>query len=205
MIQVGLTGGICTGKSFVLDIFNKIGCYTIQADELSRKIIFSPDSPVIQSIRDKFGDDVLTHEETGVDRDTFARRLFEDKEKREFINSLIHPLVRSEREKLIKEIGKTNAYDVFVYESALLVESGIWADFDAIIVVFTQPEEQIQRLMKRNNLSREEAETRIRAQFPLSEKLKVAHYTIDTSGSLKKAEAQALETYHLLRKRFQLD
>ena len=205
MIQVGLTGGICTGKTFVLDIFKKLGCYTLKADELSQKIIFAPDSPVAKLIVDNFGGGILNRATGEIDREVFARILFEDKAKRDYINKLVHPLVRSEREKLIKEIGKTTVYDIFVYESALLVESGIWRDFDAVVVVFAHADEQIRRLMERNQLSREEAESRIRSQFPLSEKLKVAHFTIDTTGSFEKAEAQALETYHFLRKRFKLD
>jgi len=205
MIRVGLTGGICTGKTFVLNIFKQLGCYTLQADELSHKIIFAPDSLVGQSIRQAFGKEILDDATGEIDREAFARALFEDKQKRDYINGLVHPLVRSEREKLLKEIAKTSVYDIFVYESALLVESGIWRDFDAVVVVFTHPEEQARRLMERSHLSREEAESRIRSQFPLSEKLKVAHYTIDTTGSFEKAEAQALETFHLLRKRFKLD
>ncbi|MBN1195958.1 MAG: dephospho-CoA kinase [Candidatus Aminicenantes bacterium] len=205
MIQVGLTGGICTGKTFVLDIFKKLGCYTLQADELSQKIIFAPDSEVAKSIVDTFGSGILNKATGEIDRELFSQMLFEDKAKRDFINGLVHPLVRAEREKLIKEIGKTSVYDIFVYESALLVESGIWRDFDAVVVVFAHADEQIRRLMERNHLSRKEAESRIRSQFPLSEKLKVAQFTIDTTGSFEKAEAQALETYHFLRKRFNLD
>ncbi|HDP94112.1 MAG TPA: dephospho-CoA kinase [Candidatus Aminicenantes bacterium] len=205
MIQVGLTGGICTGKTFVLEIFKKLGCYTLQADELSQKIIFAPDSPVAKAIVDNFGAGILNRATGEIDREAFSRILFEDKAKRDYINKLVHPLVRSEREKLIKEIGKTTVYDIFVYESALMVESGIWRDFDAVVVVFAHADEQIRRLMERNQLFREEAESRIRSQFPLSEKLKVAHFTIDTTGSFEKAEAQTLETYHFLRKRFKLD
>jgi len=205
MIRVGLTGGICTGKTFVLNIFKKLGCYTLQADELSEKIIFAPDSPVADRIRETFGDSIITEATGEIDRAVFSRLIFEDRHKRNFINELVHPLVRSEREKLLKEIGKTSVYDIFVYESALLVESGIWRDFDAVVVVFTNQEEQMRRLVERNGFSQKEAESRIRSQFPLSEKLKVAHYTIDTSGSFEQAEAQTLETYHLLRKRFKLD
>lgn len=205
MIRVGLTGGICTGKTFVLNIFKKLGCYTLQADELSEKIIFAPDSPVAARILETFGDGIIREDTGEIDRAVFSRLIFEDRHKRDFINELVHPLVRSEREKLLKEIGKTSVYDIFVYESALLVESGIWRDFDAVVVVFTNQEEQMRRLMERNDFSQQEAESRIRSQFPLSEKLKVAHYAIDTSGSFEQAEAQALETYHLLRKRFKLD
>ena len=205
MIRVGLTGGICTGKTFVLNVFKQLGCYTLQADELSEKIIFAPDSPVALRIGETFGDGIFNESTGEIDRAVFSRLIFEDRHKRDFINELVHPLVRSEREKLLKDISKTSVYDIFVYESALLVESGIWRDFDAVVVVFTNQQEQMRRLMERNGFSRQEAESRIRSQFPLSEKLKVAHYTIDTSGSFEQAEVQALETYHLLRKRFNLD
>jgi dephospho-CoA kinase len=80
------------------------------------------------------------------------------------------------------------------------VEAGIYKEFDKIIIAYSSPEEQISRLMARDNIDIEEAENKIKAQFPLNEKLKVAHYTIDTSGSFENTRSQTLETFHLLKK-----
>jgi dephospho-CoA kinase len=102
--------------------------------------------------------------------------------------------------KLFDDIQKTQIYHFFVYESALLVEAATYKDFDKIIVVYTTPGEQIKRLMKRDRIDKVEAEKRMKSQFPLSEKLKVANYIIDTTGTLENAEIQTLKTYHLLKK-----
>lgn len=109
-----------------------------------------------------------------------------------------------ERDNIIADLEESKIYDFFIYESALLVESGSYKDFQKIIVVYTSQEEQVRRLMQRDGITREDAENRIKAQFPLTEKLKVAHYTIDTSGSFEEARNKTLETFHLMKKDFNL-
>jgi len=203
MIKIGLTGGICTGKSFILNIFSELGCYTIRADEIAKKIIFSNKPGIVEKIAAVFGDEIYDPK-TGIKKETFTRMLFEDAEKRNFINNFIHPLVKAERDNIIADLEESNIYDFFIYESALLVESGIYKDFQKIIVVYTSQEEQERRLMQRDGITKEDAENRIKAQFPLSEKLKVAHYTIDTTGSFEDAKNKTLETFHLLKKDFNL-
>ena len=199
MFKIGLTGGICTGKTFILDVFKELGCYTIRAVDIARQIIFSPQSEVLARIKEKFGDEILAGDE-GINKDVFTRILFEDAEKRKFVNESVHPLVIKERDKIAGDLEKVDVYKFFIYESALLVESGTYKDFDKIIVVYTSPEEQIRRLRAHDGIGEKEAETRIKSQFPLSEKLKVANYIIDTSGSFENAKAKALETHHLMEK-----
>jgi dephospho-CoA kinase len=112
--------------------------------------------------------------------------------------------VAEEREKIFKDILQADIHPFFIYESALLVESATYKDFDKIIVVYSSVEEQKGRLVARDGINLQEAEDKIKAQFPLSEKLKVAHYTIDTTGSFENAEAKTLETYHLMKKDFNI-
>lgn len=199
MYKIGLSGGICTGKTFVLSIFRELECYTIRADDIAKKIIFSNDSPVLKEIIDMFGQDIYD-EKTGLKKEEFSRVLFEDAEKRNFINNMVHPLVKAERDNMIQSLEKSKVYDFFIYESALLVEAGIYKEFDKIVIAYTTPEEQVKRLMDRDNISLEEAENRIKAQFPVSEKLKVAHYTIDTTGTFENTKAKTLETFYLMKK-----
>ena len=130
----------------------------------------------------------------------FTKLLFQDNEKRNFISNVIHPLVIEERKKMIRDLEKTGIYQFFVYESALLVESKSHEDFDKIIVVYTNPDEQKKRLVARDGISEDEAIIKIKAQFPLSEKLKIANYTIDTTGPLELTRKNTLETFHLLEK-----
>lgn len=199
MYKIGLSGGICTGKSFILSIFKEMECYTLRADDLAKNIIFSSNSEILKEILRVFGKDIYD-EKNGLEKEKFTRLLFDDPEKRHFINNMVHPLVKAERESIVKNLDESNVYDFFVYESALMVESGIYKEFDKIVIAYTTPEEQVRRLMARDNITSDAAETRLKAQFPLSEKLKVANYTIDTSGSLEQTRAKTLETFHLIKK-----
>jgi dephospho-CoA kinase len=196
---MGLTGGICTGKTFILDMLNDLECYTIKADDLAKDIIFSRDSVISKEIIKVFGEDIYD-EKTGLKKEEFTKILFEDTEKRNFINNIVHPLVVSEKNKIIKTLEETQVYDFFIYESALLVESGTYKNFDKIIVVYTTPEEQIKRLIERDGINKEDAEKRIKSQFPLSEKLKVANYIIDTTGSFENSRTKTLESFYLMKK-----
>ena len=199
MFKIGLSGGICSGKTFVLSIFKELECYTVRADDIAKKIIFANNSPVLKEIVNVFGKDIYD-EKTGLKKEKFSRILFEDAEKRDFINNMVHPMVKAERDNMIQSLEESKVYDFFIYESALLVEAGIYKEFDKVVIVYTTPEEQVNRLMNRDNIPLEEAETRIKAQFPISEKLKVAHYTIDTSGTFENTKAKTLETFHLMKK-----
>jgi dephospho-CoA kinase len=201
MHAIGLTGGFCSGKTFVLKVLEEQGCCTMRADELAKNIIFSKDSPVLQEIISAFGPEIYDQKK-GLDKEKFSEMLFEDHEKRNFINTIVHPLVSEERKNKIRAIGETRMYDFLIYESALLLESGIYHEFEKIIVVYTSAAEQLRRAMARDKLARAEAEKRIQSQFPLKEKLKVANYTIDSSGSFAQTRANTMEVFHLLKKDF---
>jgi len=200
---IGLTGGFCCGKSFVLKVLEEQGCYTMRADDLAKNIIFTKDSPVLQEIISAFGSEICDQEK-GLDKKKFSAMLFEDHEMRDFINRIVHPLVSEERKNKIRAIAETKIYDFLIYESALLLESGIYKEFEKIIVVYTLAAEQLRRAMARDKLSRPEAQKRIQSQFPLKEKLKVANYTIDSSGTCENTRANTMEVFYLLKKDFNL-
>ena len=105
---------------------------------------------------------------------------------------------------IYKDLAETKIYDFFIYESALLVESGNYKNFKKTIVVYTNSEEQYNRLMERDKISHEDAEKRIKSQFPLSEKLKIANYIIDTTGDFENARAKTFEAFHLMKKDFNI-
>ncbi len=203
MIKIGLTGGICSGKSLVLSFFKQLGAYTLKADALSKSILFSDDHKQREKIMAAIGSPVLDGNPLP-DKETFSAILFTNPEKRMMINSIVHPLVREARDKLIAAVEKTGKYSLFLYESALLAEAGTYRDFDRILVVYCNPETQLKRLMTRDSIDRQEAETKIKSQMPLSEKLKIAHYTIDTSGSKDNAYAVTLEIFSLIQRDFNI-
>ena len=203
MHAIGLTGSFCSGKTFVLKVLEEQGCCTLRADDLAKNIIFNRDSPVLQEIIAAFGPGIYDPEK-GLDKEKFSRLLFEDHEKRNLVNTIVHPLVSAERKKKIRAIEATRLYDFLIYESALLLESGIYREFEKVIVVYASPAEQLHRAMERDKLSRAEAQKRIRSQFPLREKLKVANYTIDSGGSCENTRANTMAVFHLLKKDFNL-
>ncbi len=203
MHAIGLTGSFCSGKTFVLKVLEEQGCCTLRADDLAKNIIFSPDSPVLREIIAAFGPGIYDPEK-GLDKDQFSRLLFEDHEKRILVNTIVHPLVSAERQKKIRAIEATRLYDFLIYESALLLESGIYREFEKVIVVYSPAAVQLRRAMERDKLTRAEAQKRIRSQFPLREKLKVANYTIDSGGTCENTRANTMEVFHLLKKDFNL-
>lgn len=203
MIKIGLTGGICTGKSFVLSLFHTMGAYTLKADQIAKTIIFDKDPYFLQQLLEKLEINYKFENQETQQQD-IAKVLFNNPEKRLIINSLVHPKVIKERQKVISEIEKSKMYQLLIYESSLLLESGSYNDFDKILVVYCQSSKQLDRLMKRDGISKIEAEKKIKAQFPLTEKLKIAHYTIDTSGTLEQTTNMTLETFSLIKRDFNL-
>jgi len=199
MFKIGLTGGICSGKTYILKVFEELKCYTLRADDIAKEIIFSDNEEIRAKIGAVFGEQIFLPDNS-INKDAFTKLLFSDNKKRDFINNVIHPLVIKERQKILNDLEETEIYKFLIYESALLVESNSYTEFDKVIVVYANPEEQLQRLMERDKISEEEAMIKIKAQFPLSEKLKIADYTIDTSGSFESTKRNTLETFYLLEK-----
>jgi dephospho-CoA kinase len=197
MFTIGLTGGICTGKSVVLSVFAELGCYTVKADDLAKAMLYSHVNDLTAELIGLFGaavsDDLLR-----IDKTKLTQLIFHDDQARQLINTRVFPYVWAERDKLIKQAQDKKTHPFFVYEAALLVESGTYRDFDCLIVTYSSKKIQIQRLIERDGLTRSEAEKRINSQFPLREKLKVAHHTIDTAGTLEQTRQNTLEVFDLL-------
>ncbi len=203
MHAIGLTGGFATGKTFVLKVLEEQGCFTLRADDLAKSILFAPGSPVLKEISEFFGPEIL---DAGgaLQKERFSQALFEDHEKRQAVNAIVHPLVSEERRRRIADAAAMGIYDFLFYESALLLESGIHRDFERVVVVYCSAAVQLRRAMERDRLSRAEAQKRIRSQFPLRQKLKAAHYAIDTGGDFAATRANTLEVLHLLKMDFHL-
>jgi dephospho-CoA kinase len=119
---------------------------------------------------------------------------------RQRLNAIVHPRVIATQERWLAEVAARNPSGIAVVDAALLIEAGAHQRCDKVVVVFCKPELQIERLMARNQLSREDALARIAAQMPTVEKLKYADYTIDTSGDYEDTNRQVRELYIELRK-----
>ena len=196
MLIVSLTGGIATGKSVVAQILKELGCYIHKADLVAHQLM-APFEPAWKHILDHFGPTLLKSDNT-IDRAKLGSIIFSDKEERLFINNLLHPLVFKEKEKEIVRLKNEGLFKIFISEAALTVEAGYAQFFDKIIITHCQINIQIKRLMKRDGISRTEAEKKIKSQMPSEQKLDYADYSIDTSGTLEETIDQSEQVFRIL-------
>jgi len=195
-LTVALTGGIATGKSVAAGVFKELGCYLFCADEEAH-ILMEPEKSAWKKIANHFGRSILNKDKT-IDRSKLGDIIFSNKKEREFLNSVIHPLVNQRREQLVNELKQGKKYQIFISEAALTIEAGFTEDFDKVIVVHCRKKVQINRLMERDGLSEQEAREKINSQMPLKEKKKYADYLIDTSGHISSTIEQAEKVYRSL-------
>ena len=188
MLKVGLTGSIAVGKSFVLDVLRELGARVIDADAIAREVA-APDTPGLTAIVGEFGSDIL-NTDAALDRAKLGSIVFADEAKRLKLNSILHPFIIARQDEILREWERETPDAVVVVDAALMIESGGYKRFDKLIVVHCRPEIQLDRLIKREGLSREEAEQRIKTQMPQSEKIKYADFPIDTSDGFESARAQ---------------
>ncbi len=197
MLRVGLTGSIAVGKSYVSGVLAELGCRVLDADVVSRRVV-EPGAAGLGRIVGAFGERVLRPDGT-LDRAAVSAVIFKDGAKRDLVNSLLHPLIIAEQDEVLRRWEREDPRGIGVVDAALLIESGGHARFDRLVVVHCRPEVQLERLMRRNNLSRGEAAARIAAQMPQEEKLRYADFKIDTSGSFEETRRQTVEVYAELR------
>ena len=189
---IGLTGSIASGKSTIADMIRNMGLPIVDADLVARQVV-EVGSPTLAEIVEEFGQDILLS--TGeMDRAKVGAIIFNDEQKRLKLNSIIHPAIRVEmirqRDAYVGE-GKHVVMDI-----PLLFESKLQHLVDKILVVTVSPKVQLQRLMTRNNLSKEEAEARIASQLPLKEKEEGADAIIYNNGTIEQSKHQLLDIMH---------
>jgi dephospho-CoA kinase len=193
MLKVGLTGGIATGKSFVVSVLGELGCEVSDADVLAHAAI-APGQPAYDEIIETFGRDVRAADGK-IDRARLGAIVFADPAARERLNAIVHPRVFAAQAAWFAELERRRPDVIAVVDAALMIETGSYRRFDKLVVVHCRPELQIERLMKRNQLPREAAQARIDAQMPSVEKLKYADYAIDTSDGFDVTRRQVVELY----------
>lgn len=198
MLKVGLTGGIATGKSFVLGVLHELGCEVMDADQTAREVV-EPGQPAFKEIVANFGNEIVG-EDGKLDRPKLGAIIFNDAAQREKLNSIVHPKVFEAQAGWLAEIESRNPQAVVIIDAALMIETGSYQRFDKLIVVYCEPKIQLERLMARNNLTLDEATVRISSQMPSSEKLKFANFTINTSFGFEDTRSQVEMLYEQLRK-----
>ncbi len=187
MLRVGLTGGIACGKSTVAAMMRELGCAVFDADVLAHRMI-EPGQPAYDLVVKEFGFEILKPD-GHIDRKKLGEIVFNEPQRLEKLNRIIHPRVIETRERELTQLELAMPRGVVVIEAALLLEAGYARNLDRLVVTWCRPEQQIERLMGRG-LTREQAEQRIAAQLPVDVKRRVADDVIDCSGSFEETRRQ---------------
>ena len=182
MRVIGLTGGIASGKSTVAEMIASQGIPVIDADQLARDAVL-PGSAGLRQIVAVFGLKVLK-EDGFLDRAILAEKIFSDSSARKILESILHPAIRELAQQRLEKL-RLEMVPVVFYMAPLLVEAGITDRVDEVWVVYVDRETQLERIQKRDSVSREDAEKRLAAQMPMVEKATYGRIVIDNSGNLR--------------------
>lgn len=202
MLNVGLTGGIASGKSTVARMLVEKGAILIDFDGLAHAVE-TPEGPVWRDIVGHFGEGILLPDQR-IDRVKLGAIVFSDRQKRETLNRLVHPAVFAEWQKRLAEIEKERPDAIALSDIPLLFEAGVERMLDLVLLVYIPPEEQVRRLMVRNGFTREEAERRVASQMPIEEKIPRADIVIRNGGSLGDTRRAVDEVWEELEHRGEL-
>lgn len=188
MLRVGLTGGIATGKSTVCDRLAEHGFSVIDADRVAHGLIRKGQAcfdPVVAA----FGARILGADGE-IDRNVLGRAVFNDPARLQELNALVHPEVMRSILEQLDRLEQSHPLSKAVVDASLMIESGFHKRFKHLVVVSCGAGQQVERLMKRNRLSRAQALQRIGLQWPLQDKLPLATVVIDNSGTLEQTRRQ---------------
>lgn len=189
MKKIGITGGIGSGKTTVTEIFAKLGV-PVYYDDIEARELQNTDLEVVEKIKKEFGQDL--YEEGSLNRSKLASIVFSDPEKLKVLNSIVHPAARK---KWNEWVSKQDAPYV-LREAAIMFESGADEDMDSVLGVFAPLELRIERVMKRNSLTREQVIERINAQMNEQEKMSMCKILIlNDESSIENLEKQ-VEFFH---------
>jgi len=187
-MNIGLTGGIATGKSTVSRLLAERGAAIIDADVIAREIM-EPGHPVLAAVSERFGPGVLNTDGT-LNRKKLGEIVFSNPEERKALEALTHPAIRAEMKQRMEELEAADPHRLVVADIPLLYESGLDPLYERIMVVYVPREVQLTRLMLRDELSKEAAEQRINAQMDIEIKKERADILIDNSGGLEETKRQ---------------
>jgi dephospho-CoA kinase len=198
MVKVGLTGGIACGKTTVLAMFASLGARTLRADAVAHGMM-EPGEAVYESIVEAFGKGILEADGT-IARPRLAAAAFPDRIGE--LNAIVHPAVLEFEDDWMRRMNEADPEGVAICEAALLIEAGGRARFDRLIVVTCTLEQKIARFAARTRMSVEaaavEVQRRMDSQMPEEEKVKLADYVIDNSGSRQQADERVQEIWREL-------
>ncbi|MBZ5736936.1 dephospho-CoA kinase [Nocardioides mangrovi] len=189
-MRVGLTGGIASGKSTVSAILSELGAVIIDGDKLAREVV-ERGTPGLEQVVEAFGPEILTAD-GDMDRAKVGQIVFNDEAKRKLLESIVHPLVF---ERYAELEASAPADGLVVHDIPLLAESGRADGFDAVIVVETPAEVQVERMLRDRGWTRADAESRINAQASPEQRRAIATHLIVNTGTREELRARVEEVY----------
>lgn len=195
-LKVGLTGGIGSGKTTAAARFAALGARVYHADEISRRAL-DPGAVCYDRVVSAFGQEIL-NEDQSINRRKLGEIVFNDHEKRTLLNDIIHPYVIHELFTRAEQDLSNEPLGIAVFEVPLLFESGMHERMDQNIVVTSTEENRVRRVMERDNLSREQVISRMRAQMPEEEKLLLADAVLENNGTEAELIAQVDQLFDKL-------
>ena len=180
-LRIGLTGGIASGKSTVGKMLAQMGAVIVDTDKIAREVV-APGSEALGSIRSRFGAEVLD-EAGSLRRDVLGKLVFSDVSAREWLERLLHPLIRNRAEELA-QAAEADGAPAVIFDVPLLFETGWDKNVDQVWTVYIEPETQRKRLAGRDGLNEREISARIASQLPIGEKADRSAVVINNEGSL---------------------
>lgn len=187
-MNIGLTGGIASGKSTVSRLLVERGALLVDADRIAREIVL-PGSPALDQIADRFGADMLLPDGS-LDRKRLGNVVFSDAAKRKALEEITHPAIRQEMMMQMRRLEEEHPRSLVVVDVPLLYESGLTDRFEEIVVVYVPQAIQLERLMRRDGLTEAEASERLLSQWDIEKKRERADYVIDNSKGMEETRQQ---------------
>ena len=191
----GLTGGIASGKSFAAGIFENLGAKIVDFDLLAREAV--KNSGVLKKISELFGDGII-FKDGGLDRKALGRIVFNDAEAKRKLEDILHPLIFSAYAAELERIIKISPGSVVIPVIPLLFEFNLEKLFHSTVLVYARREQQLSRLLKRDNLDKAHAEAIIASQLPIDSKLCRASMVIYNTGDKNNTVVEAEKAWKAL-------
>jgi dephospho-CoA kinase len=199
MLNVGLTGGIASGKSMVVQLLANKGALIIDFDHLTR-YVEEPGRPAWSELVSYFGREIIQDDET-INRRKLGEIVFHNSRKLARLNAIVHPLIFQEWKRRLAVLQDNNCGEIVISDIPLLIETGTQKECDLIVLVYAPPWQQLERLRIRNGYNDEEARQRLASQFPIDLKIPYADIIIDNSSSLEKTGERVDAVWEELKKK----
>ena len=193
MLKIGLTGGIGSGKSEVSKFFQAWGAYIFDADKEAKHII-NTDKSAQKEIIKEFGSDVIDADQN-IDKQKLARVAFQDEFHQSALNSIVHPYVFKKIDNTFEKVQQKNEHNCFVVDAALIYESGADTHMDYVIVITSLLRYRTERVMSRNNMTRDDFLKRVSLQWPDEDKEHMADYIIQNNSDLNNLERESKKIF----------